>query len=200
MISLCMPKPFLPHHPEKTIAGNLIWWNNILSSNLTTQHIHIPPNYADISAFSDASSSFGIGIVIGNRWRAWHLHPNWQSLRGKRDISWAEAISFELLIYTIATIKSSHSAFITFGDNMGIIEGWYNSCHRNPPANEVFRCIHHLIHSLPWEFNIHTKYIPSKANPTDSPSRGILGHPSRLLPDIPIPESIHHLLKDTAPG
>jgi len=200
MISLCTPKPFLPHRPEKTIAEDLIWWHHALSSNLTTQRIRAPPNYADISAFSDASSSFGIGVVIGDRWRAWRLHPNWQSLGGKRDISWAEAVGFELLIYTIATIKFPHPAFIAFGDNMGIVEGWYNSRHRNPPANEAFRRIHHFIHSLPREFDIHTKYIPSEANPADGPSRGILGHPSKLLPDIPIPISIRYLLEDAAPG
>ena len=115
MISVCTPKPFLLHCPKKTITDNLAWWHDILSSNLTTWPIHTPPNYADVSAFSNASSSFSIGIVIGDRWRAWRLYPHWQSLRGKQDISWAEAIGFELLIYTIATCQDWVSSGLTRG-------------------------------------------------------------------------------------
>ena len=135
MIKVCAPKPFLPHRPEKTIANDLLWWTHILTSNLASRPIRNPPSHVDIAAFSDASASYGIGIVVGNCWRAWRLHPQWQTLNGKRDISWAEAVGFELLVYTVATLKLPHPAFTFFGDNIGVIEGWRNGRHRNPPAN-----------------------------------------------------------------
>ena len=193
MINLCTPKPFTPHRPVAGISEDLLWWSQILSSNCASRPILEPPTYVNISAYSDASSS-GIGITIGTRWRAWCLHPQWKSLKGKHDISWAEAVAFELLIHTVATIKFPHTAFILFGDNIGIIEGWRNNRHRNPPTNDVFKRIHSFIESLPRRFDICTKYVPSEDNPTDGPSRGILGDPSQLLPDIPIPATIRDLL------
>ena len=83
MIKVCTPKPFLPHCPEKTITNDLAWWTHILTSNLASRPIHNPPLHVNIAAFSDASSSYGVGIVIGNHWRAWCLHPQWKTLHSK---------------------------------------------------------------------------------------------------------------------
>ena len=187
MIKIYTPNPFLPHCPDKHVTSDLNWWQHALSQNLTTCPICPPPKpYLDISAFSDTSST-GIGIITGNHWWAWHLCPNRQTLNEKQNISWAEAIRFKLLVYTIATIGYPHSAFIIHSGNSGVIEGWSNGCHRHPSANEAFRHIHKFIHSwIPHDLNIHTIYVPSKSNPADGPSWGIPSPPHLLLLDIPI--------------
>ena len=109
MLAICTKKPFMLHRPEKTIKDDLVWWNCILTSSAATQPIVPPPPFVDLNAYSDASSSIGIGIVIGERWRAWRLLPDWQVRSAKRDIAWAEAIEFELLIQSLASIAPTSS-------------------------------------------------------------------------------------------
>ncbi|CAA7270000.1 unnamed protein product [Cyclocybe aegerita] len=48
-----------------------------------------PTPIIDLVAYSDASSEVGIGITIGQKWRAWRLLPGWKA--NNRDIGWAEA-------------------------------------------------------------------------------------------------------------
>ena len=194
MMRICSDKPFLPHRPEKTIKDDLRWWKNALQSGLVSKTIFPPSTPVDIQAFSDASSLIGIGIVVGSHWKAWRLIPGWQTLNEQRDISWAEAIGFELLIYAIATIPGITGSIIVHGDNTGIVEGWRNGRHCNRAANEVFKRIHQFLRTLPHRLEVVTQYIPSAFNPADPPSRGILGPPHLTLPEIQLPEPLRPFL------
>ena len=68
------------------------------------------------NAFSNASSDFSIGVVIGNKWKAWRLVPGWKAADG-RDIGWAGAVGLELLARTHCTESESGQHFRVFGDN-----------------------------------------------------------------------------------
>jgi hypothetical protein len=49
-------------------------------------------------------------------------------------------------------------------------------------------------------FYIHTRYVPSKANPADGPSRGIFPSRGLLLPHIPIPRKLRDFIIDFDAG
>jgi hypothetical protein len=98
MLSICAKKLFLPHRPDKSIQEDLLWWLDRILTSAVVQPIVPPTTLFDPHTFSDASSGVGIGIAIGTRWRAWRLRSDWSTLWGKKDIGWAEAIGFELLI------------------------------------------------------------------------------------------------------
>lgn len=83
MLAVCIQKLFMLHRPDKVIAEDLNWWSGILSEGRAIRTISPPPTFIDLSAFSDASSTIGIAIVIGERWRAWRLLPGWRTLNGK---------------------------------------------------------------------------------------------------------------------
>ena len=87
--------PFMPRTPSKHIQEDLVWWKQLLESGNFIRPIREPQPITDLCAFSDASSEVGIGITIGDRWKAWRLLPGWKA--EGRDIGWAEAVGFLLL-------------------------------------------------------------------------------------------------------
>ncbi len=51
----------------------------------------------DISV--DASTDWGIGVVVNGKWDAWSLRPGWKS--EGRNIGWLEALAVEFLVYIL---------------------------------------------------------------------------------------------------
>jgi hypothetical protein len=196
MLSICGKQPYLPHRPTKGIDSDLDWWSDLLQSGGASRPIYPPIAYSNPLAFSDASSTIGIAIVIGKRWRAWRLVPGWQTLNGQRDIGWAEAVGFELLVLTLASLPNMGNAITIHGDNTGVVEGWWKGRHRNREVNAVFRRVHEIIRSVPRRFAIRTTYVPSEHNPADEPSRGIYPPQELLLPPIHIPDAIRSFIVD----
>jgi hypothetical protein len=138
MFGTCSKKPFLPHRPDKVITADLTWWVLTLSSGAVSRPILAPSPFSDPQAFSDASSGIGLGITIGNHWHAWRLLPGWRTRDGQKDIGWAEAVTFELLVRAIAVMVKSDGHIIVHGDNTGVVKGWKNERHRNRATNLVF--------------------------------------------------------------
>jgi len=192
MLGIFHDAPEKPRTPPASVAADLLWWYRILSQPTISRPIPGPCELLDIHAFSDASSSVGIGIVIGERWRAWRLVPGWKSTG--RDIGWAKAIGFEFLIKTILRLSTQPDNFKVYGDNNGIVQGWWKGRSRNPETNLVFRHIHDAIDGTGSSF--HTRYVPTKHNPADGPSRGVFPSERLLLPPIDLPTELKNLVVD----
>jgi hypothetical protein len=184
--------PFVPHHAPRHTAADLSWWLQALSSPSVSRPIPGPAFVTDRAAFSDASSGVGIGIVIGNEWRAWRLVPGWKT--NGRDIGWAEAVGFEFLARTLCATSQLNQHFRVFGDNQGVVEGWWKGRSRNWETNKVFRRIHDLANAHQCVFI--TRYVPSRENPADAPSRGLYPPLAHLLPPICIPEALRQFIVD----
>lgn len=195
MLLINKANPFLPHRAGKTVNEDLDWWTNLLQSGGVVHSIYPATQPQNPLTFSDASS--GIGIVIGSYWRAWRLILGWQTLNGKRDIGWAEVVGFKLLIYAISALPGINKNVLIHGDNTGGVEGWWKHRHCNKAINGVFQRIHNFLHHLPNHLNIVTTYVPSKSNPADNPSRGILRPLHLLLPSIDIPVELDSFIIDT---
>jgi hypothetical protein len=111
----------------------------------------------------------------------------WKNARGtNRDIGWAEAVGFEMLVRTINILHPGLPRVIAHGDNTGVIEGWWTGCHRNPETNTIFRCLHSCLAQTNHGGTVRTRYVPSAENPADGPSRGKYPPSYLLLPRIPI--------------
>jgi hypothetical protein len=144
-------------------------------------------------AYSDASSEIGIAIVLSGKWRAWRLIPGWKTVNGVRDIAWAEAVGFELLVYAITRTGGTNRHFKVFGDNNVVVEGWWNHRSHNRHVNGVFRRLHHHLGS---DNAVYTAYVPSALNPADQPSRGVYPPTHLLLPPIELPPGLDRFLVD----
>ena len=55
--------------------------------------------HIDPDIWVNASTTWGIRIVIGDHWAAWQLSVDWK--KGEKDIGWAEAIMLELAVLWI---------------------------------------------------------------------------------------------------
>ena len=196
MLGTCAKRHFVPHCPDNGLDKDLLWWVKKLNSGAVIRLIHTPPTFLNPGAFSDASSSIGIDITIGNRWCAWCLWAGWQSLHRPKDIGWAEAIAFELLVCTLDNILPSTNHVILHVDNTGVVEGWRVGRHRNCVVNTIFKHVHTFINAATRVRSIATHYIPSSDNTADEPSRGVYGSERLLLPAIPLPEHLRDFLTD----
>ena len=191
MMATFRDRPFTPRHPPKHLEAELTWWESTLSLPSLSREIPGGRQITDVHGYSDASSSVGIGIIVGNKWRAWRLLPGWKS-RG-RDISWAEAVGMELLTRAILNSNSFQGIQI-FGDNTGVVEGWWTGRSRNTETNSVFRRIHELLEAH--DTILTTRYVNTNHNPADGPSRGTYPASNLLLPPVDLPDEVKPFLAD----
>lgn len=187
--------PWLPRTPPKGTVEDLAWWEEQLARVLTPRAIPSPLPLQDILAYSDASSGVGIAVVVGGEWRAWRLRAGWKT--DGRDIAWAEAVGFELLVRMVLRRGEFPHGFIVYGDNRGVVEGWWNGRSRNRHVNAVFRRIHTLLDQH--HTRVHTKYVASASNPADDPSRGVYP-PSPQLPALALDPALAPFLFDAGPN
>ena len=184
MLEIFHDGPFLPRSSPGRLQADLEWWIGKLQQHTITRTIPQPFPLHDAQAFSDTSSQFSIAITIGNKWTAWHLISGWQTLDGQRDIGWAEVITFECLVRYLTNNEQQEQHFVIYGDNRGVIEGWWNGRSHNREINEVFKRLHEFSDQGKSESSFHTAYVGSKFNPADVPSRGIYPLESLLLQPI----------------
>lgn len=192
LLRLCHDRPFVPITPPAGTPADLDWWQSTLSRQSLSRSLFCPTEVSDPHAFSDASSGIGVGIVIGGRWRAWRLVPGWK--QDRRDIGWAEAVGFELLVRTLFNLAHCPRHVKVYGDNKGVVEGWWKSRSRNPSVNAVFRRMHDTLEANGG--HVYTRYVSTHHNPADEPSRGIYGPASLLLPPLSLPPELAPYLVD----
>ena len=194
MLGVFHDNPFLPRTPPRSTPSDLDWWYEALDRPIV-RTLPGPDPVCVMDAYSDASSGTGIAAVVGQRWRAWTLRPKWNS--DGRDIQWAEAVGFELLVYELIALGELPPRIRIFGDNAAVVGGWHNGRSRNRFVNPVFKRIHTALAAAHVE--VFTSYVASEDNPADGPSRGKYPN-SCLLPPILLPDDISNLLDDVTLG
>ena len=182
-ISSLSKSSFKRQRPPRRLLPDIQWWSQQLRKPFLSRIAPGPCNVHNCHAYSDASSTIGIGIWISGHWRAYRLLPNWK--RDDRDIGWAEAVGFWLLTLFIVPNTEPNHHYRVYGDNEGVVQGWWSGRSRNRATNSVFKHVHEISARAGCTF--HTTYVASASNPADGPSRAVYPSTQLLLPRIPIP-------------
>jgi hypothetical protein len=158
------------------------------------------PSPVDIGWWGDASSSFGIGVVVQGHWAIWCWAPGFK-VGPKRDfdIGWAEAAALELglrLALQLGIIPAGtaqNTVYLVRSDNAGIVAVANKSRSRSAQTNAILKHVYHL--QAGNGIRLHTTFVPTRTNIADALSRGdvssfLAGFPNAIA-SAPIPLPPH---------
>lgn len=70
---------FVPHRLSDAVIKSLRWWERCLLNPSAYRQLHPIRPLVDYGIFVDASTSWGIGIIIGDFWHAFQLTSEWKT-------------------------------------------------------------------------------------------------------------------------
>lgn len=164
------------HTIAAALSNDILWWSSLLEKDFVGMNIIKPPQISpDISIFVDASTSWGIGIILNNKWLAFEFKDGWKS--DGREIGWAEMVAIDLALRTLRASKYSNVHVRIHSDNMGVVGALQAGSSRGSKQNEVLKeIVSFMMNNDLW---ITTEWVSTSANPADGPSRGVF--PDRKL-------------------
>ena len=183
--------PYVRKTPNPSVLSDLDWWRARLAADFCGSTLSKPPPISPVEFWVDASSTWGIGVVLDNEWDAWKFSEGWN--RDGRNIGWAEIVAIELGLLFAIHIGHSSSHFLIKSDNQGVIHAIKGGKSRSPSQNLVLqRITSHLSEHGLW---ISSLYVPSLDNLADPPSRGLpaFGR-SRASRPLMLPDYLHPFL------
>lgn len=160
--------------PPARVLADLPWILRLLHS--LPPHVGLcDPTPIDLGWWGDASTSFGIGLVIGHHWAAWRWAPGIRvGPRLQFDIGWAEAVAVEMglrLASHLGLLQGfTNRTFLVRSDNSGIVTVTRKGRSRSATTNTVLKHLYALQASL--GVRLHTTYVTSETNIADALSRG----------------------------
>lgn len=180
--------PHASRYPPPSVLSALHSWSRTLS--LPPVHRSLVPKGPprDIGLWVDASTSWGIGVVIRGQWLAWKLSANWKS--PGRDIGWLETLAVELASLALVHLGFSNCHLLLRSDNQGVIGSHDRGRSRNYECNISIRRTGIVCTASNISFSL--TYVESESNLADPISRGIPGPLATMIPydDIILPEEL----------
>ncbi|PSR80886.1 hypothetical protein PHLCEN_2v6595 [Hermanssonia centrifuga] len=146
-------------------------------AKLTNEMPLSSPEPLDLSWWGDASTSFGIGVVMGSFWGVWRWAPGTMVGPKKEfDIGWAEAVAVELGMHMaihhslIASRPLHQNSILVRSDNSGVTtvinKGRSRSRNTNIILKNIYKlCAEHRVHLV-------AEHVAGKSNISDALSRG----------------------------
>lgn len=175
--------PFVRLPIPSLVLSDLAWWTRTLSQPFCGSTLYIPPLATGLDIFVDASTSWGIGLVINGRWMAWYLRSGWRS--EGRNIGWAEMVAVELAIRYLIAEGYENTRVCIQSDNQGVIGALQAGYSRSSQQNQVLQRIVDLFASSGvWA---DTTYVHTSCNLADGPSRGIFPVAEKLPQHFTLP-------------
>jgi hypothetical protein len=173
---------YVPRWISSSALSDLRWWFSLLSQ------IHRPCSLApsgptrDYDIWVDASTEWGIGLLWGSHWAAWHLLDGWKG--PSRDIGWLEGVAIELAILASRVMGVRDADILIRSDNKGAIGAFSKGRCSNFMTNLSIRHSDEVCKETGISFTLI--YVNTINNLADPISHGFLPPASEAFP-LPIP-------------
>lgn len=156
------------------VREDLDFWRETLYS---FKHLRLiaSPVPVDISWVGDASTSYGIGVLVGKSWTQFKTSSTWETAAPDvKHINFLETVAIRIgLLMVIGLGYKQGRHLVVWTDNTTTQAAITNRKSKNRAVNEEWKVIQHLlIHS---QLEITAKRVTSEDNPADKLSRGLLG-------------------------
>ena len=165
-------------HATPPLQADLSWVRFIVL-NLPNKMPLSPPLPVDLNWWGDASSSFGIGIVLGTYWAVWKWAPGFLvGPRRDHDIGWAEAVAVELGLrvaiscHFLSSGPVGGQTFLVRSDNAGIVFVTNKGRSRSRETNQILKHVYLL--QAQHQIRLKTIHVTSQNNISDALSRGAI--------------------------
>jgi hypothetical protein len=165
------------HRPGAKVFAALGWWEAELTKPDFFRQLHRRREAEDIGIFVDASTDWGVGILIRGRWDAWTLRPGW-SAPGRHN-TWLETLAIELTVYAIERQGFADARLILYSDSQAAIGAFQKGRSPSLEMNLSIRRTNSILDAL--NVALDFVYVKSEENPADAVSRGVLGKPCDRL-------------------
>lgn len=182
------------------VMDDMNFWRKTLASIEPTRLI---PNTVEkcVGWVGDASSEYGIGIIIGKKWAQFEWKDGWKTPEDmpKRSIAWGETVAIRLGLLVLKTLYDVEgNTFSCLSDNTTTNAVVRRKRSRDYWVNEEWKVIQSTL--IQWDCNLVTHYVKSKDNEADCLSRGL--DPSKGIQNcvkINVPSDLKHLLRQVLP-
>lgn len=156
------------------VRGDLLFWRSTLSS---FKHLRLiaSPEPIDISWVGDASTSYGIGVLVGKSWTQFKTTPTWESADDNhKHIDYLETVAIHIgLIMVLKLFNCPGSHVVVWTGNTTAQAAVTNGKSKNKAVNNEWKIIQHLL--ILHQIDIHAKRVTSKDNSANELSRGSRG-------------------------
>jgi hypothetical protein len=143
---------------------DLRWWLTELEKPYVYRELKLRGAIQDLGIYVDASTSWGIGIIVQGRWASFKLRPDWK--KEGRDICWLETLALELLFYFLEAMDLKDVHLLIHSDNQGAIGALDKGRSPNYHINLSIRRLYTVL--VPQFITPLRKFVPSEDNPADS--------------------------------
>ena len=193
-------KPTSRKAPEDVLQ-DMAFWRKTLTNLAPTRLIPDQIEW-NLGWVGDASSKYGIGVIIGQRWAQFRWREGWQHpLSGpNRSIAWAETVAVRLGLIMASSLHELPGRTISvLSDNTTTNGAAINFRSRDYWVNEEWKVVQTMLIGLDCNLSLH--YVKSADNEADKLSRG--ADPSKKRKNclvINIPTDLESLLYQVVPN
>ena len=149
---------------------DLLWWAAVLSKSHIVWSL-LPPLYLNPDVWVDASTSWGIGLVVRGCWAAWN--PLLGCKVANQDIGWDETIVMELMLLWMVSAGFHDTKIVVHGNNMGVLGALKKGRSKNVACNlSICQMARTMV---PANILLNPMYVTFEANLADACSCGEFG-------------------------